>query len=91
MQLLKPSLMEIQLFYTFSLLGEFRHCAIREEEKLELQKLVERVPTPIKQSIKESSAKVNMHNVQCTCILQAYISHLKFDCFALMLDMTFIT
>ncbi len=84
MQLMKPSLTEIELFRIFSLSGEFRHISIREEEKLELQKLVERVPIPIKESIEEPSAKVNV-------LLQAYISQLKFDGFALMSDMTFVT
>ncbi len=60
MQLMKPSLTEIELFRIFSLSGEFRHICIREEEKLELQKLVERVPIPIKESIEEPSAKVNV-------------------------------
>ena len=41
-QLLKPNLSEIELFRVFSLSGEFRHIAIREEEKLELSKLMER-------------------------------------------------
>ncbi len=84
MQLLKPSLTEIELFRIFSLSGEFRHIFVREEEKLELQKLVERVPIPIKESIEEPSAKVNV-------LLQAYISQLKFDGFALMADMTYVT
>ena len=32
----------------FSLSGEFRNITVRDEEKLELQKLLERVPIPIK-------------------------------------------
>ncbi|KAI8036698.1 hypothetical protein M5D96_010499 [Drosophila gunungcola] len=67
-QLLKQTLSEIEL----------------EEEKLELQKLMERVPIPIKESIEEHSAKVNV-------LLQAYISQLKLEGFALMSDMVFIT
>ena len=31
---------------------------VREEEKLELQRLVDRVPIPIKESIEEPTAKV---------------------------------
>ncbi len=84
MQLMKPSLTEIELFRIFSLSGEFRHISVREEEKLELQKLMERVPIPVKESIEEPSAKVNV-------LLQAFISQLKFDGFALMADMTFVT
>lgn len=68
----------------FSLSSEFRNITVREEEKLELQKLMERVPIPIKESIEEPSAKVNV-------LLQAYISQLKLEGFALMSDMVFVT
>ncbi|KAF0300038.1 putative U5 small nuclear ribonucleoprotein helicase [Amphibalanus amphitrite] len=83
-QLLKPTLSEIELFRVFSLSGEFRNVGVREEEKLELAKLMERVPVPIKESIEEPSAKINI-------LLQAYISQLKLDGFALMADMVFVT
>jgi len=59
-QLLKPTLSEIELFRVFSLSGEFRHIGVRDEEKLELQKLMERVPIPIKEGIEEPSAKVRI-------------------------------
>lgn len=58
-QLLKPTLSEIELLRVFSLSSEFKHLNVREEEKLELQKLAERVPIPIKESIEEPSAKVS--------------------------------
>jgi len=61
-QLLKPTLSEIELFRVFSLSGEFRHIGVRDEEKLELQKLMERVPIPIKEGIEEPSAKVRIFN-----------------------------
>nr|NVI75524.1 lethal (3) 72Ab [Cucujiformia] len=83
-QLLKPMLSEIELFRVFSLSGEFKNLTVREEEKLELQKLMERVPIPIKESIEEPSAKVNV-------LLQAYISQLKLEGFALMSDMVYVT
>jgi len=83
-QLMKPTLSEIELFRVFSLSSEFKYISVREEEKLELMKLLERVPIPIKESIEEPSAKVNV-------LLQAYISQLKLDGFALMVDMVFIT
>ncbi|GLH06524.1 Putative U5 small nuclear ribonucleoprotein 200 kDa helicase [Gryllus bimaculatus] len=83
-QLLKPTLSEIELFRVFSLSGEFKNITVREEEKLELQKLMERVPIPIKESIEEPSAKVNV-------LLQAYISQLKLEGFALMSDMVYVT
>lgn len=83
-QLLKPTLSEIELFRVFSLSGEFRHITIREEEKLELHKLMERVPVPIKESVDEPTAKVNV-------LLQAYISQLKLERLALMADMVYVT
>lgn len=83
-QLLKPTLSEIELFRVFAMSGEFRNITVREEEKLELQKLMERVPIPIKESMEEPSAKVNV-------LLQAYISQLKLEGFALMSDMVYVT
>lgn len=83
-QLLKPTLTEIELFRVFSLSCEFKNITVREEEKLELQKLMERVPIPIKESMEEPSAKVNV-------LLQAYISQLKLDGFALISDMVYVT
>jgi pre-mRNA-splicing helicase BRR2 len=82
--LMKPTLSEIELFRVFSLSSEFKNITVRQEEKLELSKLLERVPIPIKESIEEPSAKVNV-------LLQAYISQLKLEGFALMSDMVFIT
>ncbi|XP_045489788.1 putative U5 small nuclear ribonucleoprotein 200 kDa helicase [Pieris rapae] len=83
-QLLKPTLGEIELFRVFSLSAEFKHINVRDEEKLELHKLMERVPIPIKESIEEPSAKINV-------LLQAYISQLKLEGFALMADMVYVT
>lgn len=83
-QLLKPTLSEIELFRVFSLSSEFKLIGVREEEKLELQKLAERVPIPIKESIEEPSAKTNV-------LLQSYISQLKLEGFALQSDMVYIS
>eukprot|EP00112_Aurelia_sp_Birch-Aquarium-sp1_P011482 Seg2414.1 transcript_id=Seg2414.1/GoldUCD/mRNA.D3Y31 product="U5 small nuclear ribonucleoprotein 200 kDa helicase" protein_id=Seg2414.1/GoldUCD/D3Y31 len=83
-KLLKPTLSEIELFRVFSLSSEFKYINVREEEKLELQQLLERVPIPIKESIEEPTAKINV-------LLQAYISQLKLEGFALMADMVYIT
>ncbi|EJW85261.1 U5 small nuclear ribonucleoprotein helicase [Wuchereria bancrofti] len=83
-QLLKATATEIDLFRIFSMSSEFRNIMVREEEKLELQKLAEHVPVPIKESLEESSAKVNV-------LLQAYISQLKLEGFALQSDMVFIS
>uniref|UniRef100_A0A1I7YF66 U5 small nuclear ribonucleoprotein 200 kDa helicase n=1 Tax=Steinernema glaseri TaxID=37863 RepID=A0A1I7YF66_9BILA len=83
-QLLKPSATEIDLFRIFAMSSEFKYIGVREEEKLELQKLAESVPVPIKEALDESSAKVNV-------LLQSYISQLKLEGFALQSDMVFIS
>jgi pre-mRNA-splicing helicase BRR2 len=69
---LKPAMSEIEIFRLFSLSGEFRQIYVREEEKLELVKLISRVPIPVKEGVEEPSAKINV-------LLQAYISRLKLE------------
>eukprot|EP00808_Paulinella_micropora_P006106 g54769.t1 len=81
---LKPSMSDIELFRVFSLSSEFKHMTVREEEKMELAKLLDKVPIPVKESIEEPSAKVNV-------LLQAYISKLTLEGFALLSDMVYIT
>ncbi|KAK7208425.1 Sec63 Brl domain-containing protein [Myxozyma melibiosi] len=83
-QHLKPILTPIEIFRIFSLSEEFKFIPVRQEEKLELAKLLERVPIPVKETIEEPSAKINV-------LLQAYISRLKLDGFALMADMVYVT
>ena len=51
---------------------------------MELSKLLERVPIPVKESMEEPSAKINV-------LLQAYISQLKLEGFALVSDMVYVT
>mmetsp|Transcript_31860 Transcript_31860/g.64474 ORF Transcript_31860/g.64474 Transcript_31860/m.64474 type:complete len:2298 (+) Transcript_31860:111-7004(+) len=80
---LRPNMADIDLLRLFSMSGEFTHITVREEEKLELSKLATRVPIPVKESPNEPSAKINI-------LLQAYISRLKLDGFALVSDMAFI-
>ena len=80
---LRPNMADIDLLRLFSMSGEFTHITVREEEKLELAKLATRVPIPVKESPNEPSAKINI-------LLQAYISRLKLDGFALVSDMAFI-
>ncbi|EDS26141.1 U520 [Culex quinquefasciatus] len=62
--------------------GEFRNITVREEETLELQKLMERVLIPIKESMKETSVEVNV-------LLQAHLSQLKLEGSALMADVEY--
>jgi pre-mRNA-splicing helicase BRR2 len=65
---------------------------------------LERVPIPIKEGIEEPSAKVgkqlsvllviyhsNLLYLQINVLLQAYISQLKLEGFALVSDMVYVT
>ncbi|CAI7778033.1 unnamed protein product [Closterium sp. NIES-53] len=81
---LKPTMGDIDLCRLFSLSEEFKYVGVREEEKLELAKLLERVPIPVKEGIEEPSAKINV-------LLQAYISQLQLDGLSLVSDMVYVT
>ncbi|KAG9299631.1 hypothetical protein G9A89_020802 [Geosiphon pyriformis] len=83
-QHLKPMMGHIELFRVFALSDEFKYIPVREEEKLELSKLLERVPIPVKEGIEEPTSKINV-------LLQAYISQLKLEGFALVSDMVYVT
>lgn len=80
---LKPTMGDIELLRLFSLSSEFRNVVVRTEEKEELRRLIERVPIPVKEGMEEPTAKVNV-------LLQAYISQLKLDGFALLADMVYV-
>jgi pre-mRNA-splicing helicase BRR2 len=81
---LKPTMGEIELLRLFALAEEFKYMVVREEEKLELAKLIERVPIPVKESLDEPTAKINV-------LLQAYVSQLKLEGLALTSDMVYVT
>ncbi|KAJ5660322.1 hypothetical protein N7507_006773 [Penicillium longicatenatum] len=83
-QHLQPSITTIELFRIFALSDEFKYIPVRQDEKLELGKLLGRVPVPVKETIDEPHAKINV-------LLQAYISRLKLDGLALMADMVYVT
>ncbi|KAK0578343.1 hypothetical protein LWI29_008842 [Acer saccharum] len=75
---------DIELCRLFSLSEEFKYVTVRQDEKMELAKLLDRVPIPIKESLEEPSAKINV-------LLQAYISQLKLEGLSLTSDMVYIT
>ena len=81
---IQPMITSIELFRVFALSDEFKYIPVRQDEKLELAKLLGRVPVPIKESIEEPQAKINV-------LLQAYISRLKLEGLALMADMIYVT
>ena len=91
----------LELLRAFALSNEFKPIPLRQDvrafritlrcsvvsrsiqEKLELGKLLERVPIPVKESVEEPAAKINV-------LLQAYISQLKLEGFALVADMVYV-
>jgi pre-mRNA-splicing helicase BRR2 len=81
---LKPSMSDIELLRLFALSSEFKHMSVRREERLELAKLLLRVPVPVKEGVDEHTAKVNV-------LLQAYISRLSLDGYALVADLVYVT
>ncbi|KAJ3846706.1 Sec63 Brl domain-containing protein [Lentinula lateritia] len=82
-RLLRPTHRALELLRVFAASEEFRDIPVRQEEKMELGKLLERVPIPVKEGVEEGGAKVNV-------LLQAYISGLKLEGFALVADMVYI-
>lgn len=80
---LAPTMSDVELLRLFALSNEFKNIPVREEEKVELSKLVEQVPVPVKGGSEEASSKVNV-------LLQAFVSKLKLDGFALISDMGYI-
>ncbi|SPO28171.1 probable ATP dependent RNA helicase [Ustilago trichophora] len=83
-QQIKPQLGLIELFRIFALSNEFRHQVVRQDEKLEVARLLERVPVPVKESADDPIAKVNV-------LLQSWISQLKLDGYVLAADMVYVT
>ena len=81
---IQPSIGPIDLFRVFALSDEFKFIPVRQDEKLELAKMIVRVPIPVKESVEEPHAKINV-------LLQAYISRLKLEGLALMADLVYVT
>ncbi|KAI7302795.1 Sec63-domain-containing protein [Hortaea werneckii] len=81
---IQPSVTPIELFRVFALSEEFKYIPVRQDEKLELAKLLQRVPIPVKETIDEPHCKINV-------LLQAYVSRLKLEGLALMADLVYVT
>jgi len=66
---LKPTMGDIELLRLFALSDEFKYIIVREEEKLELAKLIDRVPIPVKEALDEPTAKINvLLQVSCASV-----------------------
>ena len=81
---IQPMTSPVELFRVFALSDEFKYIPVRQDEKAELAKLLGRVPIPVKETVEEPHAKINV-------LLQAYISRLKLDGLALMADLVYVT
>ena len=81
---LKPHMNIIDVFRLFGLSKEFQFIPIRENEKIELQKFIDKVPVPVKGALDETSTKINI-------LLQAYISRFKLEGYDLNADMVYVT
>ncbi|AOA60847.1 RNA-dependent ATPase RNA helicase [Komagataella phaffii CBS 7435] len=81
---LKPYSTDIDLLRIFSQSSEFRFIPVRLDEKLELKRILQSIPIPVKDTAENPLTKVNI-------LLQCYISHLKLEGFAIVQDMIYIT
>ena len=83
-QYLQPQIGMIELFRIFAESDEFKYIPVRKEENQELERLLTRVPIPVKESKNDPQAKINV-------LLQAFISRLKLEGLALMADLVYVT
>lgn len=74
----------IDIFRIFASSEEFKLIPVRQEEKGEISKLIEKAPIPIREDVNDPKAKANV-------LLQSYISKLSLEGFALNADMIYIT
>lgn len=75
---------QVDMFKIFSESEEFKYVTCKREEQNELKELFQKAPVPISGSLDEAPAKINV-------LLQAYISRIALEGFALSSDMIFVT
>ncbi|KAJ2872154.1 Pre-mRNA splicing, partial [Coemansia asiatica] len=83
-QHLRASAGDIDILAVFSRSDEFHLLPVRAEERIELARLSERVPIPIRDSAEGSMAKIAV-------LLQAHVARLKLPGFALAADAVYVT
>ena len=81
---LKPHMGLIDLLRLFAMSREFKYIPIRESERIELQRFIDKVPIPVKGTLEEPSTKINI-------LLQAYISKYKLEGFDICSDMVYVS
>lgn len=74
----------IELFRIFSLSSEFKFVPVRDSEKVELERLLSTVPIPVRGAQDDPRTKINV-------LLQAHISKMRLDGYALKSDMVYVT
>ncbi|KAH0476631.1 MAG: uncharacterized protein KVP18_003020 [Porospora cf. gigantea A] len=80
---LSPEVSDVDLLRIFALSREFEFMPVRDEEKVEVVKLLEKVPIPVKGGVDESLSKVNV-------LLQAYISRMSLEGYAINSDLVYV-
>ncbi|KAJ2753813.1 DEIH-box ATPase, partial [Coemansia nantahalensis] len=81
---LRADASDMDLLRVFSQSDEFRLIPVRADERVELQRLIERVPIPMRETADSPAAKINV-------LLQAHISRLGLSGLALVSDMVYVT
>lgn len=81
---LKPHMGSIDIFRLFALSKEFESIPVRESERVELEKFIDRVPIPVKGNLEETATKINI-------LLQAYIARFQLEGYDLNADMVYVT
>lgn len=81
---LRPWMSAIDVLSVFAASGEFKYVPVRLEEKVEVARLADQCPIPVKAAADHPHAKIAV-------LLQAYVSRLQLDGFALVADMVYVT
>ncbi|GAB65341.1 u5 small nuclear ribonucleoprotein-specific protein [Plasmodium cynomolgi strain B] len=74
---------ETELLKIFGMSDEFKHIFVREEEKVELSIIMEKLPIPLKESINIPYTKINI-------LLQLYLSNVTLSGYVINADMIYI-
>ncbi|KIY46613.1 Sec63-domain-containing protein [Fistulina hepatica ATCC 64428] len=82
-QTMRPKMSEADVLAMLSMSTEFAQIQVRESEQQELEGLMEAIPCQVKGGLDSTQGKVNV-------LLQAYISRLLVDDFALVSDSAYV-
>ncbi|UKJ88638.1 U5 small nuclear ribonucleoprotein-specific helicase [Theileria orientalis] len=93
---LRPNLTDSDLLNIFSCSIEFKYIPTREEEIIELQQLQQQIPIPCTNANLTATSTTNRvagvgGNNKISILLQAYISRMNLDGYALVSEMGYIT